>query len=133
MNEGWYGDEYLVLFTQAESDAAAARYSLARRLPGYVLVGLRFWDDFIVVSPAGTCLSLSTVPLDVARGQEFELPSAALCLRPDTRFNERVRWYVKPLMFGGEATPENTTWVTHEQHAELVCWWNDKYDSLKAS
>jgi hypothetical protein len=32
MNEGWYGDEYLVLFTQAESDAAAARYSLARRL-----------------------------------------------------------------------------------------------------
>ncbi len=130
MNEGWHGDEYLVIFSQAESQAAAANYHLDRRLPGYVLIGLRSWDDFIVVNPAGAALSLPTLPLEASRADGFLLPEA-ISLQPDTRFTGRVKWYVKPLVFGGEPSAENTSWVTHDQHVQLVTWWNDKYDSLK--
>jgi hypothetical protein len=132
MKEGWYGDEYLAIFSEVESKVASRKYDLARRLPGYALIGLRFWDDFIVVNPAGASLSLPTLPLDASRVEKFALPDASFSLRPDPRFTGKIRWYAKPLVFGGEPTPENTSWVTYEQHSQLVCWWNDKYDSLKA-
>jgi hypothetical protein len=41
---------------------------------------------------------------------------------------------VKPLIFGGDpSSHENQTWITHEQHAQLVRYWNDMYRSLKAN
>jgi hypothetical protein len=39
-----------------------------------------------------------------------------------------VKWYVKPIMFGGDPTAkENIAWVPFEQHAELVRWWSKLY------
>nr|CAP48051.1 putative integron gene cassette protein [uncultured bacterium] len=101
MNEGWYNNEYLAIFSQAESSIAAEKYKLDLYLPGYTLIGLRDWDDFIVVSPAGVMCSLPTVPTDVARAESFTL-SASVALEPDARFTGKIEWYVKPLIFGGE-------------------------------
>jgi hypothetical protein len=48
MTEGWFGDEYLVSFNEAEIASASDRYSISRFIPGYQLIGLRGWDDLIV-------------------------------------------------------------------------------------
>jgi hypothetical protein len=132
MNEGWYNDEYLVIFSQAESNRAAEKYKLAQYLPGHTLVGLRNWDDFIVVSQAGGMCSLPTVPIDLARSESFTL-SASVALELDARLTGKIKWYVKPLVFGGEPNDkENVSWVTLEQHAGLVVWWNEQYKKLRA-
>lgn len=49
MNECWQNDDYLILFTEDESLAAAKAYS-DHHLPGYTLLGRRGWDDFIVIN-----------------------------------------------------------------------------------
>jgi hypothetical protein len=133
MNEGWYEGEYLMIFSQAEAVAAQARYNLVAYLPGYSLVGLRGWDDVIVINPVGIMCSLPTVPLEAQEAVPFELP-APLPLEADARFAGKIKWYVKPLVFGGDARDEgNTIWVTHEEHAELVSWWNEQHKGINAS
>ena len=53
-------------------------------------------------------------------------------LTPDPRFAGRIKWYVQPVAFGGDPTHEaNILWVGHEQHGELVRWWNDLYLTLR--
>jgi len=54
-------------------------------------------------------------------------------LQPDGRFTGKIKWYVKPIALGGDAgVGENLVWVSHEEHGQLVKWWNDKYLALKA-
>jgi hypothetical protein len=53
MREGWYGEEYLVLFDASEVSEASVRYDIASSLPGYEVLGLRGWDDLIVRDTAG--------------------------------------------------------------------------------
>jgi hypothetical protein len=132
MTEGWLNDEYLVLFSQEESISLSSKYKFPSFLPGYTLVGLRGWDDFIVIDPAGAMSSLPTVPLDAAARTEFSLPDSC-SLEPDGRFIGKIKWYVKPLVFGGNPEDkDNLAWVTPEQHVELVVWWNDKYKTQKS-
>ena len=50
MIEGWYNDDYLVLFEeQEEAVRMTGIYGVRENLPGYTVVGLRGWDDFIVM------------------------------------------------------------------------------------
>lgn len=133
MEEGWFHDDYLVLFSDAESAAAAVHYQLHQHLPGLTLVGLSGWDDFILMNPNGAMLTLPTVPMNPKQAVAFSLPEQ-LALEADDRFTNKVKWYVKPLIFGGDAEdPANLAWVTHEQHAQLVVWWNDQYRAAKAN
>ncbi|KXI29138.1 hypothetical protein [Paraglaciecola hydrolytica] len=132
MNEGWLNDEYIVVFTEAESALASSKYELSQYLPGYTLVGLRGWDDLIVISPTGVMCSLPTIPIDPKMIVPFFFPED-LSLESDERFTGKVKWYLKPLIFGGNPQDEeNLTWVSHEQHAELVVWWNNQYKIIKA-
>jgi hypothetical protein len=132
MTEGWFADDYLVLFSQSESDEACVRYGFEELLPGYALLGLRGWDEFIVIGPTGEALSLPTVPLEARSAEPFALPSA-FTLTEDQRYRGRIKWYVKPLVFGGDPQDDaNLTWVNHEQHAQLVRWWNHEYKVLMA-
>ena len=127
MQQGWHNDDYLILFTQEESASAMGAYAIDRHLPGHVLIGLRGWDDFLVIDSNGTVLTVPTVPLDLRYATAFALPKQ-ISLEPDARFEGRIKWYVKPLAFGGDAADEsNLAWITHEQHAELVRWWNGQY------
>jgi len=74
MKEGWLKDEYLILFDGSEADAAADRYGIASELPGFSLVGLRGWDDFLVRDENGRVFTVPTVPLDAGLLAPFQLP-----------------------------------------------------------
>jgi hypothetical protein len=131
MKEGWLGDEYLILFEGGESDTAADRYAVALALPGFDLIGLRGWDDFIVRDQNGNCFSVPTVPFDKKELAPFQMPSGAPNLQSDDRFTGRIKWYVKPVIFGGDPQiGDNLIWVSHEKHAELVRWWNELYRDI---
>jgi hypothetical protein len=132
MNEGWLGDDYLILFDEGEVVSASARYAISQLLPGYQVLGLRGWDDFILRDSGEKTYSVPTVPSDPKYVSPFQLREVDPSLRPDPRFSGRIKWYVKPIAFGGDPSiGTNLTWVSHEQHAQLVRWWNDQYRSLK--
>ena len=131
MREGWRGDDHLILFDETEVSAASHRYSISDFLPGFGLVGLRGWGDFIVRDSAGSTFCVPTVPLDPQYLSPFSLPDGAVALQPDVRFESKIKWYVKPIVFGGDPSAgDNCVWVSHEQHAQLVRWWNDQYRAL---
>jgi hypothetical protein len=133
MNEGWFDEQYVALLSEAEARTATERYRVAEALPNHSLVGLLGWDDFILRAPNGQTYSAPTVPLALEHLSPFEVPPAA-SLEPDPRFTGRLKWYVKPIAFGGDPNAkDNLVWVSHEQHAELVVWWNAKYREIKAS
>lgn len=132
MNEGWQNHDYLILFDQDESLAAMQAYTFDRYLPGHTLIGLKGWDDFIVINASGVMLTVPTLPLDATLAAPFTLTQQP-SLHPDARFTAKIKWYLKPLVFGGDPTDSaNIQWITHKQHAELVVWWNAQYASAKA-
>jgi len=132
MNEGWKGDDYLILFAESERATAESRYAISTLLPGFRLLGLRGWDDFIVQDDAGRTYCVPTVPLDVQYLAPYEAPEQEASLSPDSRFTGKIKWYARPIAFGGSTEPgPNLTWVNHEQHCQLVKWWNDRYHSLR--
>jgi hypothetical protein len=131
MKEGWLNDDYLVLFSEEEVDAISSKYGISQSLPNYALVGLRGWDDFIVQDSRGALFTVPTVPIGKEHIEPFSLPENP-SLKSDGRFTGKIKWYVKPLVFGGDLKDsENLIWVSHEQHAELVAWWNNQYRALK--
>jgi|HubBroStandDraft_2_1064218.scaffolds.fasta_scaffold16195_3 hypothetical protein len=133
MREGWHGEDYVVLFDESELTAASERYELSRLLPGFTVLGLRGWDDFIVRNTSGETYSVPTLPLDTQHLSPFSVPGRETVLQPDGRFAGKIKWYLKPIVFGGDASVgENLVWVSHDEHAQLVKWWNDKFRSLKA-
>ena len=128
MYEGWVGDDYLVLFSESEIAAANDRYGFEKLLPGFRVLGLRGWDDFIVQDSAGKCFSIPTVPVDPRYLESFRIPDPKTEVAPDLRFVGKIKWYTKPLAFGGDPNiGENCVWVTHEQHSQLVSLWNQRY------
>jgi hypothetical protein len=131
LNEGWLGDEYLILFGDDEVPSVTKRYRLGEWLPEFTVVGFRGWDDFIVRDAHGRTHTIPTVPLDQELLAPFSVPHCA-SLEPDDRYVGKMKWYIHPLVFGGDAeATENIAWLDHEQHAELVAWWNAKYKELK--
>ena len=133
MNEGWFEDDYFVLFFESERLAASDRYGISATLPGYTIVGLRGWDDLIVQDTNDGSYAVPGVPLEAQYLSTCAVPAIEL-LEPDARFTGKIKWYVKPIVFGGDpVSKDNVTWVNHQQHAELVVWWNDLSRKLKAS
>jgi hypothetical protein len=125
MTEGWYGDEHLILFDGAEVAAASERYAISQFLPNYRIIGLRGWNYFILQDSGGRIYSVASVPIVAAHLSPYALPSAGSRLMPDDRFTGKIKWYVTPTVFGGDPKlGENVIWVSHEQHAQLVRWWN---------
>ena len=134
MREGWHGDDYLILFADSELDAASARYAISELLPGYVVIGLRGWDDLIVKDSRERIFSVPTLPLSIGALSPFSIPKRPEELEADTRFTGTIKWYIKPIVFGGDPKlEENTLWVDHSSHGDLVRWWNRLYRELKSS
>ncbi|HEU4886048.1 MAG TPA: hypothetical protein VFT45_27670 [Longimicrobium sp.] len=131
MREGWLGDDYIILFSEEEATAASRRYGIGEALPGCTIIGLWGWDDFLVRDPAGRTFTVPTVPMSAGYQREIALPPAAPLLADD-RFTGRIKWYVTPIIFGGDPEPgENLIWVSHDDHAALVTWWNARYHELQ--
>lgn len=133
MQEGCVGDDYLILFDADELEARAESYTFSSLLPGYKPLGLRGWDDFIVDDGAGHLFTVPTIPVEAQYLTPFLLPGADRAWATDERFSGKIKWYVKPLIFGGDPSHENQMWVTHDQHSQLVRYWNDMYRSMKAN
>jgi hypothetical protein len=75
-------------------------------------------------------------PLEIDKKQYH--PSLARQERVGFRAGEGevgAPWMHRPqpnLVFGGNLEDTaNLTWVTHEQHAQLVVWWNKEYRRRK--
>jgi hypothetical protein len=134
MREGWAKDHYLILFEEPEVIAATDRYQLSQFLPGYDIIGLRGWDDFLLRDTAGFLYSVPTVPLAMRYLGRLSEPPCDKALEADVRFTGKIKWYVKPIVFGGNPTAqENTVWVDHAKHVELVRWWKNRYRDLSLS
>src|SRR5882757_863568 len=121
MREGWHGEDYLVLFDESELVAASERYDVSRLLPGFMVLGLRSWDDFIVRNAIGENYSVPTLPVDPQCLSAFSVPGHGTVLQPDGRFAREIKRYLKPIVFGGDAgVGENLVWVSHDEYAQLV-------------
>lgn len=132
MQEGWSGEDYLILFTESEAAERSKQYGITDFLPGYVIVGLRSWDDFIVKDSSGNTFTVPTIPLSAEHLSRFPIPLDSASLEQDKRFIGKMKWYQKPLVFGGDAsTSDNLRWVDHEAHPPLVRYWNEVYRQLK--
>lgn len=132
MREGWVGDDYLILFETDEQQVASAKYSIPELLPGYRLLGLRGWDDFIVEDDAGHLFTVPTVPAITAHLNPFRLPRVDQVWMADERLRGKIKWYLKPLVFGGDPSSEqNRIWIDLDQHAQLIRYWNDVYRSAR--
>jgi hypothetical protein len=75
------------------------------------------------------CLAtVPTVPLAASHLAQLDLGIDSIQLQPDNRFRGILKWYITPLVFGGNPTDkDNITWITLDQHVDLVKWWNDQY------
>ena len=131
MIEGWHRQEYLVLFDECESVDLSRRYGINNFIGGHQTIGLLGWDDFIVAASIGGLFTIPTVPLDESYLTPLGFTIDTNQLQADERYRGKIKWYVKPLVFGGNASAaDNMTWISLEQHVELVKWWNKLYRSM---
>ncbi len=129
MLEGWYNEDYWSLCEdQKEAELLTSTYGLADYLPGFFIVGLKGWDDFILCDGEGQYFSVPTVPLERGSLAPFSFPEASLRLESDDRFTGKIKWYVKPIRFGGDPNAkDNLAWLTVGDHAQAVKWWTKLY------
>jgi hypothetical protein len=133
MQEGWIGDDYVVLFEASEIASASDRYSVGSALPGFSVIGLWGWDDFIIKDCEGQLFTVPTVPMIQNHIAPLKLLLDKSALRSDDRFTGKIKWYVNPIVFGGDPeADENITWITHRQHVDLVRWWNNMYRTVSS-
>ena len=115
-------------------EAATARYSFPELLPGYRLLGLRGWENFIVDDNAGHLSTVPIVPVSATHLAPFQLPGVDRVWTLDEQFRGKIKWYVKPLIFGGDpSSHQNQAWINHDQQSQLVRYWNKMYRSMKAN
>lgn len=133
MIEGWHGDDYLMLFDEAESATWSQRYEIGKYLTGFTIVGLRSWDDFLVIGTDGGPAIVPTVPLDASYVTPLEIVIDPHRLQPDERFRGMVKWYKSPIVFGGNPTDQdNVAWIPLDAHVDLVKYWNGMYKSVQS-
>ena len=131
MIEGWSEDQYVILFDDPEIPSATSGYQVEIGLPGFTVIGLCGWDDLIVRDLEGGVFTVPSVPVEAEHLAAFD-PATAKRVESDNRFSGRIRWYIKPLVFGGDPNDEaNTSWLTHDEHRKIVVWWNQKYRNIK--
>ena len=126
MREGWFNNDYWSLCEdQKEADLLTAAYGLAEYLPGFFIIGLKGWDDFILADSTSQHFLVPTVPLERASLAPFRFPNESLRLESDERFTKKIKWYVKPIRFGGDpSAKDNMAWVSEDEHVQAVKYWN---------
>jgi len=127
MREGWFEEEYYILFDQNESLDATKRYSISCYLEGFRLMGLFGWDDFIL-SKDRQLFTVPTVPIETKYLEPALFKELPATLEQDKNVVSKIRWYIKPVVLGGDPISEdNIIWVNHQEHIELVAYWNQQY------
>ncbi|MEM6821526.1 MAG: hypothetical protein AAF558_06265 [Verrucomicrobiota bacterium] len=134
MIEGWQNDDYYILFDdQHESIEMTDRYSFSDYLPGHIVTGLIGWDDFITRSD-NSYFRVPTIPLVPEYLESYEFKIDLANFEDDPKVRGKIKWYVKPLIFGGDPEEdENTTWIDLDSHVDAVKYWNNMYKDLKSN
>jgi hypothetical protein len=131
MNEGWIGDEYLILFEEHEQAQITKAYNLEKYLPGYRVSAIVGWDDLLLTDQAGGHWRVPTVPLVQKYLEQHRQVYESNQLEPDDRYAGKIKWYIQPIVFGGDpASEDNMAWIDIKKHQEFVIWWNEKYREL---
>lgn len=122
MKEGWHNDDYLILFEIKEIQQKEEGYEINRFLPGYSLLGMVGWDYFLVMDRENQRLfRIPTIPIVLTEKQAWNHKIDLEALKPDGRFQGKVKWYLKPIVFGGDPNPgNNMTWISHEDHVQAM-------------
>lgn len=69
-----------------------------------------------------------TIPLILKKKEEWPHKVDLAALKPDGRFQGKVKWYLKPVVFGGDPNPGgNLVRISHEDHVQGVKYWNQVY------
>jgi hypothetical protein len=131
MNEGW--DDYLILFDELEVATMTERYALSQFLPGYQVLGLRGWDDFIVCDSQGRTFSIPTVPLELKYLSPFAVPEGMENGGPSSRRafprQDKMVFEAHFVRWGSQCQRKHEVGEPGE-HAQPVRWWNDLHRSL---
>jgi len=129
MTEGWFNEDYWTLCDdENEASQVTALYGVADYLPGYLIVGLKGWDDFILCNRDSQYFTVPTVPLHEQYLEPFQFPAAPMRLEADKKLAGKIKWYVTPIIFDGDPqAEENMVWLAQDKHAEFVRWWNELY------
>ena len=102
-------------------------------MPGTAGADQEVGKTIFLVDESDRTYTVPTVPIDPEYLEKYELPTPD-SLELDSRLTGKVKWYVKPIVFGGSATADdNVAWITHASHRESVRYWNSTYRRLKES
>ena len=131
MSEGWHKDDYFTLFDAKDIARLNELYGISTYLKGHTAIALLSWDDFILIDESKRLFTAPTVPLVAEHLAAYSFPPDLGTLQRDERFAGKVKWYIKPIVFGGDpSAKENMAWISVEEHAPFVRWWNDTYLSV---
>jgi len=120
MNEGWLGEEYIVLFEERVPELERA-YGLSDLLPSHKLLGLRGGEDFIVEDNNRRLFTFPTVPVVDRSVKPFSFHVSPPKLTSDDSLRGKIKWHIIPLAFGRSPTAElYPIWITLEEHIEVV-------------
>jgi hypothetical protein len=135
MIEGWHQNDYLILSENPdEAQRLTEEYGVGHFLPGYTVVGLCGWDDFIVSGANSQLFTVPTVPIKTESLKPFEFNADVSALRPDDRVAGKIKWYIQPIVFGGDPNDgKNLTWISMSEHFKAVSYWNRLYRDLSKS
>ena len=133
MTEGWHDKDYVQLFDEADVYRLTQAYRFPPSMIDYRVIGLIGWDDFILKKYDGSVAQIPTVPLDFEYLRPLPLSIENAKILPDSRFVGKIKWYIQPLVFGGDATSEkNMAWLSLDQHIQAVTFWNRKYLEIRS-
>ena len=72
--------------------------------------------------------------MDTEHLAPFKFLDATTALTPDPRLTGRIKWYVTPIVFGGDAAiGPNVIRVPLAEHAQLVRFWNEAYRKARSN
>jgi hypothetical protein len=130
MKEGWINNEYHIIFDETEMEKITEDYGIKECLPGYQILELLGWDDFII-SDGKQKFRIPTIPLTLEYIENYENNYDTEHIETDERLRGKIKWYIKPLIFSGNPNDDsNISWVNISQHQELVKFWNRQYQNI---
>jgi len=132
MTEGWNKEQYFILADSLnESKKLTELYGISESIPEFIIVGLLGWDDFILCNKNDEYYRVPTVPAIKENLEPFTFPESPMKLESSPKYQKRIKWYIKPIVFGGSPEdPENMRWISIEEHSKLVKFWNNTYREI---
>jgi hypothetical protein len=138
--EGISGEHYVILWKAEELIRFNREYEIEKYAPGIFLFGSNGGGEaygFDTQDPSMPVVRVPFVGMDrcyaepvTQGGEPLPVPDGATASADHRRGKELFE--IKPVILGGDPVdPANKTWLTREQHFELVRFWNKVIRDLR--